>query len=152
MASEKTAPVAQATSDSPAAAADQKSSDDLWSEAIKVLRPDDEEQIRLEKTDKITVLSEVLTAAIEKRERCNDRQWKFKKRDGTVIVLHDVFDKITSWLKKLENIGDFVSQLDPVHLALPWYIIKFFLEVKFLLKPKLRHFLTIAKPDPDRRY
>jgi len=96
VASKKTAPVAQATSDSPAAAADPKSSDDLWSEAIKVLRPDDEEQIRLEKADKITVLSEVLTAAIGKRERCKDRQWEFKKRNGTEIVLRDVFDKITS--------------------------------------------------------
>jgi len=144
--------VAQATSDSLAAAADPKSSGDLWNEAIKVLRPDDEEQIRLEKANKITVLSEVLTAAIEKRERCKDRQWKFKKRDGTVIVLRDVFDKITSWLKKLENIGDFVSQLDPVHLALPWSITNSFLKFKFLLKPKLRHFLTIAKSDPDRRH
>ncbi|CZR51502.1 uncharacterized protein PAC_01379 [Phialocephala subalpina] len=121
--------VVQTTPDTPASATTQKASDDLWSEAVKLLRPDDENQIRLQEGDKLTVLSEVLAATIEKQERCKDRQWRFKKKDGTFIVLRDVFDKIVSWLKKLQSIGDFVAQLDPVHLALPWSIIKFFLQV-----------------------
>ncbi|KUJ19467.1 uncharacterized protein LY89DRAFT_491450 [Mollisia scopiformis] len=124
-----TDPVDPGTAAGPSPATEQKSGDDLWSEAVKLLRPGDEEQLRLEKADKLPVLEEVLAAAIKKRERCKDRQWRIKKRDGTVIVLRDVFDKIASWLKKLESIGDCVAQLDSVHLALPWSVIKFFLQL-----------------------
>lgn len=103
--------------------------EDLWSEAIKLLRTDDGDEIRLKVADKLTVLGEVLTAAKEKQDQCKDRQWKYKKSDGTVVVLRDVFDKMVKWLNKLEQIGDFVAQLDSTHLALPWAVIKFFLQV-----------------------
>jgi len=102
----------------------------LWSEAIKLLRADDREEIRLKAAEKLTVLEEVLTAAKQKRDQCKDRQWKYKKSDGTVIVLCDVFDKMVKWLTKLEQIGDFVAQLDSTHLALPWAAIKLFLQVQ----------------------
>ena len=103
--------------------------EDLWSEAAKLLRADDGEEIRLNAADKLTVLSEVLTAANAKRDQCKERQWKYKKSDGTVIVLRDVFDKMVKWLTKLEQIGDFVAQLDSTHLAVPWTAIKFFLQI-----------------------
>ena len=48
----------------------------------------------------------------------------------TVNVPRDVFDKMVKWLNKLEKVGDFVAQLDSVHLALPWAAIKFFLQVE----------------------
>lgn len=110
--------------------AGQKASDDLWGAALELLQPDDKERIRLRSEDKVTVLSEVLAGALEKREQCKDRQWKLKRINGKVIVLRDVFDKMVSWLNKLQNIGDFVAQLDPVHLAFPWSVIKFFLQVE----------------------
>jgi hypothetical protein len=104
-------------------------SEDLWSEALKLLRPDDEEKLRLKAAGKLTVLNEVLKAAEEKREQCKDRQWKIKKKNGSIIVLRDVFDKMVKWLNKLEAIVNFVAQLDSVHLALPWAAIKFFLQI-----------------------
>jgi hypothetical protein len=119
-----TPPVAQTLAITQAPSVNQlppNSTEDLWSEAVKLLRPDDDEQIRLQTADKLTVLDEVLTAAKEKREQCKDRQWKYKKSDGSVIVLRDVFDKMVKWLNKLEKIGDFVAQLDSVHLALGLY-------------------------------
>jgi hypothetical protein len=72
----------------------------------------------------------VLTAAQEKRERCIERQWKYKKSDGTTVILRDVFDKIVSWINKFKEIGEFVAQLDPVHASLPWAAIRFFLQVE----------------------
>jgi len=136
-----------APSSSTAVAAGQKANDDSWGAAIELLHPDDEEQIRLQNADKLTVLNEVLAAAVEKRDRCKDRQWKFKRRDGTVIVLRDVFDKVVTWLNKLQNIGDFVAQLDQVHLALPWSIIKFFLQVEYPQPFKAQYFLMTEKLD-----
>ena len=53
-----------------------------------------------------------------------------------MIVLRDVFDKMVKWLNKLQKIGDFVAQLDSVHLALPWACVKFFLQVEY---PSVRH-------------
>ena len=124
-------PTPTAAQNPPAAEATPTASEDLWNEAVKLLHPDDSEEIRLQKADKLTVLGEVLTVAKEKREQCKERQWKYKKRDGTVIVLRDVFDKMIKWLNKLQNIGDFVAQLDSVHLALPWACIKFFFQVEY---------------------
>ena len=85
-----TAPAAQ---NAAAAQPAPTTSEDLWNEAVKLLRPGDNEEIRFKETDKLTVLDKDLIAAKEKREQCKDRQWKYKKRDGTVIVLRDVFDK-----------------------------------------------------------
>ena len=75
------------------------------------------------------VLNEVLAAANEKKQQCKDKQWKYTRSNGTVIVFRDIFDKIVSWINKLTDIGNFVAQVDPVHAALPWAAIKFFLQV-----------------------
>ncbi|RFU27471.1 hypothetical protein B7463_g8880, partial [Scytalidium lignicola] len=130
-------PETQGAPGSSPAIAGQNESDELWTAAVKLLNPDDEAQIRLQNTNKLTVLDEVLAAAIEKRERCKDRQWKIKRRDGTIIVLRDVFDRIASWLNKLQSIGDFVTQFDSAHLALPWSLIKFFLQISTVDSEKL---------------
>lgn len=150
MTTSSTLPVVQTAHDTPTSTTTQTASDDLWNEAVKLLSVDDEQQIRLKEADKLSVLSEVLDATVKKQDRCKDRQWRFKKKDGTVIVLRDVFDKIATWLKKLQSIGDFVAQLDPVHLALPWSIIKFFLQVEFFPLPKMQLFLTIITLDLNR--
>jgi len=102
---------------------------DLWSEAIELLRPEAAEEVRLKETDKLIVLNEVLAAANEKKQQCKDKQWKYTRSNGTVIVFRDIFDKIVSWINKLTDIGNFVAQVDPVHAALPWAAIKFFLQV-----------------------
>lgn len=112
------------------ATASQGAVEDLWGAAVKLLHPENQEQIRLYSADKLTVLSEVLTAATKSREQCKDKQWKFKKRDGTVVVLYDVFNNVITWLNKMKHIGDFIASMDPVHLTLPWSIIKFFLQVE----------------------
>lgn len=96
------APTAQ--SNPPAIPLTSNATEDLWSEAVKLLHPDDNEQIRLQTADKLTVLSEVLTAAKEKSEQCKDGQWKYNKSDGTVIVLRDVFDKMIKWLKSCKRL------------------------------------------------
>lgn len=78
----------------------------------------------------MTVLSEVLAAAQEKREQCIERRWKYKRSDGTTIVLREVFDKIVSWIDKFKEIGDLIAQIDLVHASLPWAAISFFLKVE----------------------
>ncbi|ETS73751.1 hypothetical protein PFICI_14697 [Pestalotiopsis fici W106-1] len=107
----------------------QSSSESLWAEALDLLHAEDGERLRLLAAEKITVLDEVLEAAKEKRQQCQDGQWKYKKSDGTVVVLRDVFDKMVKWLTKLQTIGDLVVQFDSTHLTIPWAAIKFFLAI-----------------------
>lgn len=97
-----------------------------------MLGPEVAEQVRLKQTDKLIVLQEVLAAANEKQQQCKDKQWKYTRSNGKVIVFRDIFDKIVDWLNKLKDIGEFVAKVDPVHAAIPWAAIKFFLQVDWL--------------------
>jgi bifunctional pyridoxal-dependent enzyme with beta-cystathionase and maltose regulon repressor activities len=49
-----------------------------------------------------------------------EKRWQFKKRNGEVIILRDVFEKITGWVQKFKGVGDTIVQYDPVHAALSW--------------------------------
>lgn len=111
---------------------------------------EEKEQLRLQNTDKLTALSEVLTDAQKKREQCGERRWKYTGSDGTNIVLHEVFDKIVSWIDKFKQIGDFIAQVDTVHAAVPWAAISFFLKVERSPVPSMQwrlmeHYLDCAE-------
>ncbi|KAI0162899.1 hypothetical protein BJ166DRAFT_280797 [Pestalotiopsis sp. NC0098] len=116
-------------SDTTTAPSDQNSSDNLWAEALDLLDADDSERLRLLTAERITVLDEVLVAAKDKQKQSQDKQWKYKKSDGTNSELRDVFDKMVKWLTKLQTLGDYGVQFDPTHLSVPWAAIKFFLTI-----------------------
>lgn len=122
-------------SDTTTAPSDQNSSDNLWAEALDLLDADDSERLRLLTAERITVLDEVLVAAKDKQKQSQDKQWKYKKSDGTVGELRDVFDKMVKWLTKLQTLGDYGVQFDPTHLSVPWAAIKFFLTVQCSSRP-----------------
>jgi hypothetical protein len=66
------------------------------------------------------VLEEVLLAAETKRQQCLRKRWKIKKKNGEVIIVRDVFEKIIKWINTFKTIGDIVVQYDPGHASLPW--------------------------------
>jgi hypothetical protein len=106
------------------------SSEDLWSEAIKLLRPEAQDEVRLSQADKLVVLNEVLADAREKRQQCKDKQWRYTRSNGKTILFRDIFDRIVSCMTRLKDIGDAVAQIDPVHVGIPWGVVKFLLQVK----------------------
>lgn len=106
------------------------SAQDLWSEAIKLLRPEAQDEIRLNQTDQLVVLNEVLADAREKRQQCKDKQWRYTRSNGKTIFFRDIFDRIVSCMTKLKDIGDAVAQIDPVHVGIPWGVVKFLLQVR----------------------
>jgi hypothetical protein len=63
------------------------------------------------------------------KEVCIEKRWKYTRKNGGVVILRDVFDKIIEWIDKFKQIGDTVAQYDPVHAALPWAAIRFLLQV-----------------------
>lgn len=104
-----------------------------WEEAIQLLHLDAAEEIRLKNDEKLDTLAEVLAAANGKRDQMKDKEWRYTRSNGTTVVFRDIFERIASRLNKLKDIGDTLTQVDPAHAGIPWGVIKFFLQVGFLL-------------------
>lgn len=54
------------------------------------------------------------------------------QRNGKVIILRDVVEKIIAWLDKFMKIGDLAMQYDVLHAALPWAAVRFVLQASRL--------------------
>lgn len=104
-------------------------SEDLWDKALKTLNQEDLQQIDFQMLDKRALLGEILRAVDDKKRLCQDRGWKLRKRNGDVVALRSVFEKMVDWVVKFKDFGDLATQYDPVHAALPWAAVRFFLQV-----------------------
>ena len=100
-----------------------------WAEAATTLDDDDLDMIQFLNTPLLDTLNMVLADVRVKRKNCLERRWRFKKRNGEVVILRDVLDKVMVWVNKFKEIGDMAIQYDPVHAALPWAGIRFLLQV-----------------------
>lgn len=75
------------------------------------------------------------------------KQWNVPMRGD--ISVSQLYGKVAIWAQKALSVGDFVAQIDPVHVGLPWAAVRLVLTV-FKLKPA---FSTISKKlisDDDR--
>ncbi|KAI9764645.1 MAG: hypothetical protein M1840_008142 [Geoglossum simile] len=115
----------------PVVGASQPPSDreDIWEEALQSLKVEDQELVRLKSTDKLSVLTETLDAAKGKREQCREKQWKYKRSDGSTVVLHDLFGRIVARIEKLRHFGELAAGVDPIHAGLAWAVVDFFLKI-----------------------
>jgi hypothetical protein len=93
---------------------------DLWGEAVRRLDDIDKQQIDFHQPDKLLVLEELLKVVAEKKRLCDAKQWKYRKRNGEVVVIRESLDKVINWVKKFREVGDVVAQYDPAHASLPW--------------------------------
>jgi ankyrin repeat domain-containing protein 50 len=74
------------------------------------------------------LLDELCRLAVEQKEKCNEKRWKFNF-NGQQVILYDVAQKIFYWLQKFKEVGDIAVNFDPVHAALPWATFRFLLQV-----------------------
>lgn len=79
-------------------------------------------------TDVDTVVQQALAAIRQKQAICQAKRWTFKLR-GHTVVLRDEADNVVKWLDRFKQVGDVVSNFDPVHAGLPWAGIRLLLEV-----------------------
>ncbi|TQV90703.1 Ankyrin repeat-containing protein [Cordyceps javanica] len=94
----------------------------LWCKAFKLLGERDQNQLKtLPKGQKSndSIIKDLLDATQRRKEECFKRKWKVKIA-GREIVIHDILDKISSWISKVQAVGDILIQIDPVHAAAPW--------------------------------
>lgn len=96
---------------------------------MEALSDDDKQQIDFNQSDKRAILNDLLSVVEEKKQLCMDKLWKYKKKDGDVVILRDSLEKVVKWVNKFKEVGDIVMQYDPAHAALPWAGVRFFLQV-----------------------
>lgn len=104
-------------------------STDLWNAAAVSLSEEDKLSIDFSRDNKHAILQDILATAEIKRQTCMKKRWKYKRRNGDVIILRDVCEKLANWVRKFKEIGDVAVQYDPGHAALPWAAVRFLLQL-----------------------
>ncbi|KAK7418265.1 hypothetical protein QQX98_004050 [Neonectria punicea] len=103
-------------------------SEDLWAKAVESLKPELRELFTSDQSDRQAVLEVVLYAAQEKRELCIRKQWKITKKNGDIIILRDVFEKIIQCVDKFKALGNAAAEFAPGYASVPWGVIKMLLQ------------------------
>lgn len=101
----------------------------LWDRAVSSLTDEDKQSIDFSRTDKTTILADVLHAAELKKQLCLQKRWKYTKSNGHVIIIRDLCEKMVKWVDKFKATGDFAVQYDPSHASLPWAAVRFLLQL-----------------------
>lgn len=101
---------------------------DLWTKAVDSLSPEDRQAIDFSRIEKSAILSDVLHAAEQKKQICMQKRWKFTKRNGDIVIVRDVCEKLIKWVTKFKEVGDVAVQYDPAHASLPWAAVRFLLQ------------------------
>jgi seryl-tRNA synthetase len=74
--------------------------------------------------------SKLVQTVGEAKQECEQKQWViFTNKLGETVKIQDLLGKIIGWVNKFKEVGDNAVQYDPVHAALPWAMIRFFLQV-----------------------
>ncbi|CZR60508.1 related to vegetatible incompatibility protein HET-E-1 [Phialocephala subalpina] len=104
-----------------------------WTKALESLSENDRLQLQSnfppDQAHYRGMLEEVLDIAVEKKQLCIKKAWKFKKSDGKVVIVRDLFEKIVVWVQKFKEVGDVAVSYDPGHAALPWAAVRFLLTI-----------------------
>jgi len=120
----------------------------LWAKAVEALSDSDKQHIDFSRLDKRAVLNDLLNVVEEKKRRCTEQSWKYKKKDGEVVILRDSLEKVIKWVNKFKEVGDEAVQYDPSHAALPWAGVRLVLQVSHSeLRPLCFLLTTVIIPD-----
>lgn len=106
-----------------------RAAENLWHKAFGNLNDEDKRTIDPLHTNKIDILKDVLEAVEKKKLLCLQKRWKYTRRNGEVIILRDLLEKVVVWVNKFKQVVDVAIQYDPLHAALPWVAIRFLLQV-----------------------
>jgi hypothetical protein len=99
------------------------------------LSPQDQDTIQqhtvTNTTDVDALVQQALAATRQKQTTCQAKRWTFTFR-GQTVVLREKADNIGKWLDRFKQVGDVASNVDPVHVGLPWAGIRLLLEVSIV--------------------
>ncbi|TGO46429.1 hypothetical protein BOTNAR_0588g00050 [Botryotinia narcissicola] len=113
----------------PGAAAHVKTqSEDLWNEALKQVQFTNTSALVAAGLERLQILVEILDLVQKQELKAQERKWKWKKKNGQLIIIRVIFVKLAIWMEKFKSIGDIVVQYDPIHASLPWAVVRFLLQ------------------------
>ncbi|KAI4748930.1 hypothetical protein E4T50_00718 [Aureobasidium sp. EXF-12298] len=101
----------------------------LWDKARQELDDNDDTLFSLGRDDKRQILQDILKVVQGQQDRCLQDRWKIEGLNGKRIVVRDVCAKMVSSVEKYMAVVDVAVQYDPIHSALPWAGIRFFLQL-----------------------
>lgn len=104
-------------------------SQSLWAQAAATLSNDDQPPIDITQPNTTQTVDDILATAIQKQNECLEKRWKYRKRNGQVVILRDVFAKVVKWVDTFKQIGDTIMQYDLVHAALLWAGVRLILQI-----------------------
>jgi hypothetical protein len=100
-----------------------------------LLSPQDQDTIqqhRVTKTaDVDAIVQQALAATRQKQTTCQAKRWTWTFR-GHTVTLREKADNIIKWLDRFKQVGDVASNVDPVHVGLPWAGIRLLLDVSIV--------------------
>ena len=102
---------------------------DLWACAAAKLSPEDRLNINFSCPEKLIILSDLLELTEKSRQACINKRWRYTRKSGETVIFADLFAKVIKWIDLFKGVGDTVAQYDPVHAALPWAGVRFFIHV-----------------------
>lgn len=101
----------------------------LWDKAVQRVPETELSLINFQNPEKRSILDDVLVLAQQRREECLRKRWRIRRKNGTIIILRDVFEKVIVWINKFKEVGDVAIQYDPIHASLPWAGIRMILQL-----------------------
>ncbi|KAJ5370546.1 uncharacterized protein N7496_006638 [Penicillium cataractarum] len=104
-------------------------SQSLWDHAVNTVPETEISLVNFQNPEKRGILEDVLVLAQQRREECLRKRWRIRRKNGTIIILRDVFEKMIVWINKFKEVGDIAVQYDPTHASLPWAGIRMILQL-----------------------
>ena len=105
---------------------------DFQNRVFRLLSQRDQDTIRQHNVTNATAVDEIVQQALaatrQKQAICQSKRWSVTFR-GHTIVLREKADNIVKWLDRFKQVGDVASNVDPMHVGLPWAGIRLLLEV-----------------------
>jgi len=70
------------------------------------LPDNDKQNINFNRPDKLNILAELHATAEKSRQRSIASRWKYTRKNGEVVIIRDVFEKIVRWIDIFKQVGD----------------------------------------------
>ena len=88
----------------------------------------EDESILPKSSPELKICSDILQVAIKQEAKSKEERWHLPGIGD--INIANVFGQIASSVQKFVTVGDLLSQLDPIHVGLPWAGVRVILMVR----------------------
>ena len=66
----------------------------LWDKAVESLKHKDKQNVDFQRLDKRAILADILEETQKEKQACIERRLKYKRKNGELVVLYDVYGKM----------------------------------------------------------